>query len=359
MLGFSHITWPLSQVTKGGAKEKLFWSESQQKEFKELNHRLFSAPVLTLPGLQQPFEIETDASNYAIGVVLTQQGHPVAYHSEILSDTVYKYPTYEKEMYSILQACRQWKHYILGKETVIHTDHRPLQFIQTQGKLQTDFHHKWSTYMQQFHLNINYKKGNTNNVVDYLSRPPIVALTTMLNSCGHKTFDWPLLYKSDPEFSHTYNTLLEGKKVPNFHLQDALLCHMGHLCVPSSERAKMIWEVHYSRVTGHFGVEKTMAILQKYFYWSNLRQDVRKYIKSCTSCTISKPTIKKKGLYTSLPTPGRPWESISMDYMSGLPSTKHGNDFVFVVIDIFSKMSIMMACKKNITTEATAKLFFE
>jgi hypothetical protein len=48
-----------------------------------------------------------------------------------------------------------------------------------------------------------------------------------------------------------------------------------------------------------------------------------------------------------------------MDYMSGLPSTKHGNDCVFVVIDRFLKMSIMMACKKNITAEATAKLFFE
>jgi hypothetical protein len=104
-------------------KEKLFWSESQQKAFDDLKHRLCSAPVLTLPYLQQPFEIKTDASDYAIGAVLTQQGHPVAYHSETLSDTVRKYPTYDKEMYSILQACQQYKHYILGKETVIHTDH--------------------------------------------------------------------------------------------------------------------------------------------------------------------------------------------------------------------------------------------
>ena len=64
-------------------------------------------------------------------------------------------------------------------------------------------------------------------------------------------------------------------------------------------------------------------------------------------------------LYTPLPTPSRPWESISMDYMSGLPSTKHGNDCVFVVVDRFSKMAIMAACKKNITAEAIAKLFFE
>ena len=147
VLGLSHITWPFSQVTKGGAKEKLFWLESQQKAFIEFKNHLCSAPVLTLPDLQQPFEIETDASDYAIGAVLTQQGHPVAYHSETLFDTVCKYPTYDKEMYSIVQACRKWKNYILGKETIIHTNHWPLQFIQTQGKLQNDRHQKWSTYL--------------------------------------------------------------------------------------------------------------------------------------------------------------------------------------------------------------------
>jgi hypothetical protein len=106
VFGFSHITWPLSQVTKGGAKAKLFWSEFQQKVFRELNHCLCSAPVLILLDLHQPFEIEKDASDYAIGAILTQHGHPVAYHSETLSNTVHKYPTYDKEMYSIVQACR-------------------------------------------------------------------------------------------------------------------------------------------------------------------------------------------------------------------------------------------------------------
>jgi hypothetical protein len=54
-----------------------------------------------------------------------------------------------------------------------------------------------------------------------------------------------------------------------------------------------------------------------------------------------------------------PWELVSMDYMSGFPSTKHGNNCVFVVVDWFSKMAILAPCKKSITTEATAKLFFE
>jgi len=105
VLRFSHIIWPLSQVTKGGAKANFFWSESQQKAFIELKYRLCTTPVLALPDLQQPFEVETDASDYAIGAVLTQHGHPMAYHSETLLETVWKYPTYDKEMYSIVQAC--------------------------------------------------------------------------------------------------------------------------------------------------------------------------------------------------------------------------------------------------------------
>jgi uncharacterized Fe-S cluster protein YjdI len=90
----------------------------------------------------------TDASDYVVGAILTHNGHPIAYHSERLLDTIQKYPTYKKEMYYIVQACRQWKHCILGKETIIHTDHKPLQFIQTQGKLQNDRHQNWSTYLQ-------------------------------------------------------------------------------------------------------------------------------------------------------------------------------------------------------------------
>ena len=85
--------------------------------------------MLTLPDLQKPFEIEIDASDYAIGEVLTQQGNPLEYHSETLSNTVHKYPTYDKDMYFIVQDCWQWKHYILGKETIIHIDHQPLQFM--------------------------------------------------------------------------------------------------------------------------------------------------------------------------------------------------------------------------------------
>jgi hypothetical protein len=162
MLGFSHIAWALSQV-------KFVWGLSEQQAFDELKKRLSSSPLISLPNLQNPFDIETNALDYALGTVLTQHGHPVAYHSETLSDVVHKYPTYDKEMYSIVKSYHQWRHYILGKETTIHTDHKPLKFMQTQGKLHNDHHQKWSTYLQQFHLNIKYKIGCTNQVTKCLS----------------------------------------------------------------------------------------------------------------------------------------------------------------------------------------------
>jgi hypothetical protein len=149
------------------------------------------------------------------------------------------------------------------------------------------------------------------------------------------------------------------RHLTDFHIQDGLLCHLVHLCVPTSEHEKLIWEAHYSRFVEHFGVEKTMVVLQKHFYWPKLRQNVSKYIRYCIAYAISKPSIKKKGLYTPLPIPETPWESISMDYMSNLSSTKHENDCVFVVVDRFSKVAILTSCKTNVTMVDTAKLFFK
>jgi hypothetical protein len=173
-------------------------------------------------------------------------------------------------MVSIVQAYCQWKHYIMGNETIIHTDHKPLKFIQTWEKLQNDHHQKWSTYLQQFHINIKYKIGITNCVVDFLCLPPIATLMTVLHSYGNEASESPQLYQHDLDFATTYQILGTCTNVTDFHIQDGLLCHLGHLCVPTREHAKLIWEAHYNQMVGHFGVEKTMVVLQKHFYWPKL-----------------------------------------------------------------------------------------
>jgi hypothetical protein len=98
VLGFNHIAWALIQITKGVGKEKFVWGVSQQKSYDDLKQCLCSSPLLSIPDLQYPFEIDTDASYYVVGAILTQHVHHVAYHSETLSDVVRKYPTYDKEM---------------------------------------------------------------------------------------------------------------------------------------------------------------------------------------------------------------------------------------------------------------------
>ena len=103
-----------------------------------------------LPDLHYPFEIDMDASTYALSAVITQSGHPVVFHSKTFSDTVRSYLTYEKELYAIMQVLKKWRHYILGKEMVILTDHKHLQFTPYQSKLETSRQLKWINYLQHF-----------------------------------------------------------------------------------------------------------------------------------------------------------------------------------------------------------------
>jgi hypothetical protein len=106
MLGFSHIAWALSQENRDVGRSNFTWEKEKQRAFYDLNNRLCSTPVLSLPNLKILFKIETDAFEYVVGAFLTQHSHLVAYHSETLSYTIHKYPTYDKEMYSIVQVCQ-------------------------------------------------------------------------------------------------------------------------------------------------------------------------------------------------------------------------------------------------------------
>ena len=92
----------------------------------------------------------------------------------------------------------------------------------------------------------------------------------VLDSCGHETLGWSQLHANDRDLTTNYQMFGLGNPVANFHLQDGFLCHLGQLFVPSSEPAKMILESHYSWEAGHFGMDKTMVVLQKYFYWPKL-----------------------------------------------------------------------------------------
>ena len=102
-----------------------------------------------------------------------------------------------------------------------------------------------------------------------------------------------------------------------------------------------------------------MAHLHRFCYWPQMKTIVTKYVKGCVMCSTCKPTNRKLGLYSPLHVPPHPWESVSMDFVGGLPMTKGGHDYLHVIVDRLNKMCILMPCKKKITTEKTANLFFQ
>jgi hypothetical protein len=121
----------------------------------------------------------------------------------------------------------------------------------------------------------------------------------------------------------------------------------------------VIREEHTSLISGHFGVGKTIDQLKCYCYWPQMYEIVSKYVKGCVMCANIKPSNGKLGFYMPLLVPSHPWESVSMDFVGGLPMSRKGHDYMYVVVDRFIKMCVLMPCKKQVTREKTAHMFFQ
>ncbi|GJP83665.1 hypothetical protein CLOP_g13794 [Closterium sp. NIES-67] len=123
-------------------------------------------------------------------------------------------------------------------------------------------------------------------------------------------------------------------------------------------RTLLIQESHNNPTSGHFDVDKTTKMLQRDYYWPNMADDVRKYVSSCTACQIMKSSHQRvAGLLQPLVPPERPWQHVTMDYVTGLPTGPSGNDAILVIVDRLTKMVHFIACQQNITAEQTAQLF--
>ena len=78
------------------------------------------------------FEVHTDASGFAIGGVLMQDGHPEAYESRKLTDSQLRWPTHEKELYAVVHCLKSCRHYVGGRKTKVFTDNISLKYLDTK-----------------------------------------------------------------------------------------------------------------------------------------------------------------------------------------------------------------------------------
>ncbi|GJW91841.1 putative nucleotidyltransferase, ribonuclease H [Tanacetum coccineum] len=103
--------------------------------FESLKKEVMEEPVLRLSDVTMPFELHTDASDFAIEGVLMQDGHPIAFESRKLNEMERKYTVQEKEMMVVVHCLRIWRHYLLGSRFVIKTNNIATSYFQTQKKL--------------------------------------------------------------------------------------------------------------------------------------------------------------------------------------------------------------------------------
>jgi len=137
---FWHVTKPLHQLTKKG--EVWQWAEEEQKSFKELKCLVTSTPILVQPNQEAPFRLETNASGYATGLVLSQlcdnsKWHPVGFMSKGLDAAKRNYKVHDKELQSVIQGLEEWRHILEGtKHTIkVLNDHRNLMDFRTSQNL--------------------------------------------------------------------------------------------------------------------------------------------------------------------------------------------------------------------------------
>eukprot|EP00253_Pinus_taeda_P008965 PITA_08965 len=159
-------------------------------------------------------------------------------------------------------------------------------------------HQKWVEYLQSFNFVMKHISGQANKVADALS---------------------------------TKALLLQESTV-----QEKLLFKGGQLCIPDcSMRENIIRKKHSGGLAEHFGMDKTIEQLSHFYFWPKMRRDVQWFVARCKVCQLAKGHSQNTGLYTPLPIPGKPWDSVSLDFILGLPKMQRGYESVMVVVDRF------------------------
>ena len=170
---YATIASPLHKLTERG--RQFNWTSECATAFASLKQKLTYAPILAFPDFTQPFLLDTDASHFGIGAVLSQvvdgKENVIAYASRTLSKAERKYCVTQKELLAMVIFIRHFRPYLLGRQFTLRTDHSALKWLQTlkepEGQLA-----RWLEQLQEYEFEIIHRAGKRHSNADALSRRP-------------------------------------------------------------------------------------------------------------------------------------------------------------------------------------------
>ena len=177
-------------------------------------------------------------------------------------------------------------------------------------------------------------------------------------------------YLKDPHFSEVLKDLSaevdwQNPARPQYYSSEGLIYFTNwedrsRLCVPKSKRNEIMTEVHELLSEGaHQGFAKTYNRIASLYYWPRMSRDIKMFVGTCDSCQKMKPRRHAPyGLMKSIPIPSRPFEVVSMDFITELPAS-NGKDAILVIVDKLTKFAIFIPTTTKIGEIETAKLFFD
>lgn len=379
---YSRIAAPLTRLT---CKDKLEWGPQAEKAFQDLKTTFTMAPILVHPDFAKAFYLETDASDFALGAVLSQMNvdgklHPVAFYSRKFSAAEINYEIYDKELLAIVDSFQEWRHFLEGAAhpVTVYTDHKNLEYFMSARVLNRR-QARWNMSLSRFDFVIFYRPGKQQGLSDALSRR-----SYLVPKAGEAAFDQQCVTLLKPEhfriraavvpidadFLNQIRTAtiedsvaLEIKKRADndkFKMEGDLLYFEERLYIPKGPtRLRVLQSRHDFPAAGHFGYNKTLELISRDFWWPQMWKDVKEFVTSCDICSRSKnPRHRPYGLLQPLPIPHRPWSSVSMDFITDLPLS-NSFDSIFVVVDRLTKMAHFIPCKKTSSSEDTARFFLD
>jgi len=359
--GYATIAFPLTALLK---KDAFQWTSEAQTAFDTLKTAMTEAPVLALPNFDLPFVLETDASGFAMGAVLMQEGHPIAFHSKPFCPKLMRSSTYVRELHAITSAVKKWRQYLLGHFFTILTDHRSLKELMSQV-IQTPEQQVYLSKLLGFDYSIQYKTGSTNVVADALSRPFDFGDSHLFVLSMPRFLFLEELCKAlltSAEFVQLFKEVQNDSNVPaHYSIHRDLLLYKGKIWLNHDNPfiPVLLEEFHNTPLSVHTGVAKTLSRLQHNFYWKGMREDVQNFVAHCATCMQTKYETKRPaGLLQPLSIPIEPWVDLSLDFITGLPLFQ-GCTIILVVVDRFSKGAHFGMLPAHFTSFKVAQLFLD